>query len=288
VKGNAVHRDASTPGARFRKSLCGMVAVDTEVDVSRVSCKLCLARLRAPQSAPERKGRKGKRLRPGDALAELLAPKADPPPRITPELWAGSCKGGEHRRCGECALCKWEWEANLWGAPEVSAHNRVHQLRRAVDAPRWPSLDGALSGLVDFERNGRAGPSASGGILQRIELGPIDGITRADDPLMRRGGELVAVRKALELAYPIGGHAKLSHNACRALLVCRVPGILTPMPTYEVLATELGVDEGDVRAVVRHGRSIVSLELAERGLIPWPRTPRRGRVDVQQMREVVA
>jgi hypothetical protein len=269
-----IHFDATRPGDRVRRAMCGWLAVDMDTDVSRVTCKVCLTHFASGRrDAVERKTKPLE-----DALrvelAQIMAPKADAPPRLTPALWAASCRGGEHRRCGDCVVCEYERELAKWehAAPDRYVEQTVVPLG---GRPRWSSLAAAIVQLVEYERHGRAGPSAAGGILQRIELGPIDGIARADDPLMRRGAELVAVRKALEFAYPVGGHTALTSAQCQSILVCRTPGVLAPMPSFEVLAMEHGVSEGDVRAVVRHGRDVVTCELAERGLIPWP-SRRRG------------
>jgi hypothetical protein len=272
------HLDATQAHHRVRQALCGYTNVTVEIDISKVDCVLCRRLFAAGDKVATKRKTSSSRAEIVDALgvavAELLAPKAGAPPRLTPAMWAGSCRGGEHRRCGECELCLHDREMAKWehAAPDRYVEQRVVPLN---GRPRWSSLAAAIVQLVEYERHGRAGPSAAGGILQRIELGPIDGIARADDPLMRRGAELVAVRKALEFAYPVGGHAVLTSAQCQTILVCRTPGVLAPMPSFEVLAMEHGVSEGDVRAVVRHGRDVVTCELAERGLIPWP-SRRRG------------
>jgi hypothetical protein len=212
------------------------------------------------------------------AFRATLAPTADAPPRMTPQLWSTSCKGGEHRRCGECEICEWERSAQLWAA--VSPWNVHHELIRDESAPRWGSLAAALIALVEFERHDRCGPSALGGILDRVRrgaTGDAGGMARPDDPLLRRAGELVRVRQALELAYPDGAHA-LPAPKCRALLLLRTPGCVGEMPTYEALGELFGMSAGELQSLVRAGRRRVGDELAARGLIPAARMVRRGAV----------
>jgi hypothetical protein len=202
------------------------------------------------------------------ALAHSLAPTAGPPPVITPQLWAETCKGAEHRRCGRCDLCAWEREAERWAA--VSPWTKRHALARPAGAPLWPSLAAALIALVDWEAHDRCGPSAMGPMLDRVRAGDISGDggrSRPEDPLLQRAGDLVAVRQALEHAFPEGGHV-LPVRVRMRLLLERTPGVLQRVPTYEELAAREGVAAGDIRALVRTGRERVAMELIERGLIP--------------------
>lgn len=276
------------PGDKAHAALCGWTYVDVEADVSLVTCKTCLSMLAAGRSAP-RCGRNAGRVTVasaelgqvlGEALRATATPSAGPPPRVTPQIWATSCKGGEHRRCGACALCVWEREAGLWAA--VAPWNRELRLARPEGAPRWPSLAAALVALVEWERHGRTAPSAFGGVLECLRRGDLGdgGRSRPDDPLLRRAGELVRVYQALELAYPEGGHARLSAEQCRDLLLVRTPGVLIALPTYEALAAELGESVGELRVLVRTGRAVVSAELVQRGLIPLEPARARRRADV--------
>lgn len=268
------------PGPDVRRAFCGWIEVDCESDVSRVTCKACLARL-----AADRKATKSERAAPVgatrsevvgavvEALAATLAPRAAASPRVTPQLWSASCKGGEHRRCGECEVCLWEREAQLWAA--VSPWNREPEVRRPEGAPRWSSLAAALVAFAEFERHDRTAPSALGGILDRVrrgDTGGSDGGRRGDDPLLRRAGELVRIKLALEHAYPDGAHAKLTAAQCKDILLWRTPGVLhTGLPTYEMLSAAFHVDAGELQALVREGRRRMTAELAARGLIPYPK-----------------
>lgn len=234
-------------------SLCGWLFVNCESDASKVTCRACLKLLTSGPVAI------------ADVVA-TLAPTAGPPPILTPALWGASCRGGE-QRCGACDLCEWERSANLWAA--VSPWAQRHVLAVAVDAPRWPSVASALSELVEWERAGRTRPSALGGLLRRIELGETGGRSqRRSEGHLGRAGELVAVRQALELAYPSAAH-RLPQEVRMALLCVRLGAAVRP--TYEELAAELGETEGELKALVRHGRAAVTGSLSARGLVPMPR-----------------
>lgn len=288
-----MHLDASEPDQR-RRARCGWSFVDVETDISKVTCKVCLEMFRAGRtSAVARCGRQAgpSSVAGADLSTELaaafsatLAPTAGPPPRVTPQLWAASCRGAEHRRCGGCELCAWEREASKWEA--VRPWNRTHVERRPESAPRWPSLAAALVALAEWERHDRHGPSAMGGILRRIESGEIGdgGRSRPDDPLMHRAGELVRVRQALERAYPEGGHAGLTAGQCKGLLMARTAGVEVAVPSYEALSERLGVVEGELKALVRAGRRVLTEELGGRGLIPLVSGRRRTVVTTSVMR----
>lgn len=273
-----VHLDASQPGQPLRRALCGWLDVDTETDLSKVSCKICLTRSRsaaralAPRERPVSGDELGREV--AAALRATATPTAPAPPRMTPALWAASCRGAEHRRCGDCDVCVWERDAERWAAvaPWNDARERP---KRPESAPRWPSLASALVALAEFERHDRAAPSAMGGILDRVrrgEMGTTDS-GRSDDPLLRRAGELVRVRQSLEAAYPVGAH-EIPAEKCRALLLLRTPGVVPEMPGYDALAVLFAVTVGALQALVRTGRRHVSEDLAARGLIPPPRLRR--------------
>jgi len=273
-----IHLDASRAGDPLRRARCGWLDVDTETDATKVTCKSCLARVAASRLEAAPRGRAAtadltKEIKA--AFQATLAPTASISPRITPALWASSCKTAV-RRCGECELCQWEREAQLWAA--VSPWTKHHALILPEGAPRWSSLTAALAAFVEFERHDRSSPSALGGILDRVRRGATGEATsaRPDDPLLRRAGELVRVRQALELAYPDGAHS-IPAEKCRALLLLRTPGIVAQvMPGYEELGQLFGAATGELQALVRNGRKVVGDELARRGLIPIPRPALRG------------
>jgi hypothetical protein len=281
------------------KGLCGWAAVDVETDVSRVTCKVCLSMLagkraknatsRSLSQAPTRNELSAELARGIRAELGTAVALADATPVITPAVWASSCKAAEYRRCGDCAICVWEREAERYAF--AAPWNRSQAPARLEGAPRWPSLAAALAALVEFEAHDRTTPSALGGMLDRMRRGATgssSGEACPDDPLMRRAGELVRVRQALELAYPEGAHESIPAEKLRAVLLLRTPGVAATMmirerksacdaptmPSYEQLAELFAVSVGELLALVRKGRRIVVEDLAERGLIPIPR-PRR-------------
>lgn len=294
----AVHMDASKPGQVLRWGLCGFSG-DTETDVTKVTCKSCRKRFSTGAGAAKGRARRAKSV---DELAQLLAPKAPFPPRMTPSELAVCCRasqGRDVRRCGDCAICVWEREANLWGDVSVSAHNRQLRLAKPEGAPRWPSFKGALRALHEWDLHDRAAQSSSAGILARLQRGaPCDGgASRPDDPMLNAAGEIVLVREACRRAYPEGAH-KLSQAERIALLMLRTPGVVDgtkdqrqaqaravaapgvepyEMPTYEALAEATGCTVGDLQALVNNGRYLVAVDLHVRGLIPSPRAGMRRR-----------
>lgn len=268
-----IHLDASEPG-KPRRALCGWSFVDTSTDVSLVTCKACLQVLQRGRSRSERAL--------DQQAQEILAPKAGPPPRLTPQLWGASCRGGEHRRCGVCEICLWEREAGKWNHAAPWSDGPGEE--RA--GPRWPSAGAALLAYVEGVAHGHELASTIGSMLERIARGEtfsVGGIPEREGAAHRRAGDLLAVERALEVAYPEGGHSKLSAQASRWLLLWRTPGVVAvwdtrkasikasqplPMPTYEELAVQHGLTVGDVRALVRVGRERVTAELVRRGVIP--------------------
>lgn len=253
---------------RVRVSVCGWVEVDCEADVSRVTCKACLAAVskrRVHGARAHALGWKAAML--GEAIREALTPSADFPPRLTPPVWASSCRAWRGPRCGACVLCLWEAEATRWNA--VRPWTEVCRRGPILGTPRWGSLRAALVDLVLWERDGRAVDSAFGRVLSRLRLGELgdDGSApMRDGRMVRRADDVVAVRKALERAYPDGAH-RLSQAHRIGLLVVRVAGLLTPTPSYEELSAALGESEGELRALVRAGRREVMASLEDRGLI---------------------
>src|SRR5687768_10204877 len=114
----AVHLSASRAGDVLRKGLCGFFDVDLESDISLVTCRECLKRHAKGQDAPKGTRADSKGLADAGELARAVAeagaqpsdlrPCAPAPPIVSAPLWAASCKGAEHRRCGSCELCEWE------------------------------------------------------------------------------------------------------------------------------------------------------------------------------------
>lgn len=279
-----MHLDATRAAGDLHTSLCGFVGVQTTSDASRATCRACLARLRRGARAPA--SRRVLTGAPHEAalLTELhlavaeapsLAPSAGPPPRLSPAVWQASCRGGEHRHCGECALCLWERDARMWS--HVAPWTRELRPERSADAPRWPSLDTALLALVEHERTGRTRSSMLGGLLERMARGDVGG-ERDPRKVVERtivvATDVVDVQRALERAYAAGS-PPLSPADCARVLLERTPSALAGVTTYEALAARYGVSEGLLRSVVKHGRAVITEDLVGRGLIPAPRVRAR-------------
>lgn len=285
TKRRTIHLDATKAGAVLRTAQCGWLDVDTTTDITAVTCGSCRQHLRTGAKPATARSRITGTIGSSELNAELLQavaavlqPKAGPPPRLTPALWDASCVRAT-RRCGSCELCAWEREAERWAfsAPWL----KQHRVRRPSGAPAWRSLAAALVALADWEHHDRSGPSAMGPMLERIARGAVGdgGASRPEDPLLRRAGELVRVRQALEEAYeggaelaavPEGPPVVLSRAECMRVLLMRTAGVLEAVPTYEELSAQLRVTRGELRALVRRGRRYLTVDLAARGLIPPP------------------
>lgn len=272
-KPKRVHLDDTESGSRVSQALCTWTAVDTTTDLTQVTCHMCLHKLRgtSPVSTRNEVARAEIARVAAEAYAKTLIPKAPAPPVLTAPVYATVCRSHE-RRCGCCVVCEHESQMRRYDDPREPKHARDCGRRS------WTSLSAALVALSDWEKHNRAGRSACGPILDRIESGEIGdgGRGRVDDRLMVWADDVVHVRQALEAAYPENAHPLLSAQQCRALLMTRTPGILSgPMPTFEALAEELCVSAGELKALVRSGRDRVTVELAGRGMIPDPK-PQRG------------
>jgi hypothetical protein len=244
-----VHFDATKPNDVGHTALCGFPQVDTEVDVTKVTCELCLRLLRArarpanDNAAPKSSKKKGKPLTKSEFAAEVDAPglrrkrhKAGPPPRFAAPTWGSKCPfewkaDGRYapvtRHCGNCPVCA--HERDMAQAIEESHRRKVHTLRRPERAPKWDSLNAALVALVEHETHERTSPSAFGFMLARCERGDLmtdNGSSRPDDPQMLRADDLVHVRQALSVAYPEGAHPMLTARQCMTVLIARTPGAM--------------------------------------------------------------
>lgn len=313
MKQAKVHLDGTERSGPLHRSLCGYFNVAVTSDATEASCKVCLALLRRGTRArdhfvPAHASNDVAHLLHVALERELpkLAPTAGPPPRLTAPLWDASCRGAEHRRCGDCELCAWEREAERFSF--ASPWTKQHQLARAEGAPRWGSLNQALLAMLEHEASGRVGRSALGGQLDRLARGDSGG-ERDPRKVVRRevvaANDVVHVQVALERAYADGWEA-LSAAQCARVLLERTPGANevvstfngTQIPSenfktepagvtaYEVLAAHYGVGEATLRAVVKQGRRAMTEDLATRGLIPARGLRARQVVEASTWREV--
>jgi hypothetical protein len=204
-------------------------------------------------------------------LAPTLAPAAGPPPRLTPQLWGASCKGGE-ARCRDCDLCAWQGEVERWS--HAAPWSRQHELEHDETAPRWSSLAAALAAVLEYERTGRDVGSALGSILARAERGEKGQMARDPRRVSRevhRAHDIVHVQAALERAYSAGQHG-LTPAECVRVLLERVAGALPELTPYGTLTERYGgLGEDALKALVKHGKRAVGDDLVSRGLLPRPR-----------------
>lgn len=227
--------------------------------------------LREPKRAP-------------DGPPETL-PKAPPPPYVMGALepvdeddigvpWSSTCRGGRQGRCGVCPLCEWEKLANRWH--QLSPWFPELKPEREENSPRWPSVYAALRALAEHELHGRHAPSPLGAILDNLRTGAIR-LRRAgttyrrdrEDPIMRRASEVAEIARAVDAAYYRNRWA-MDPDECGAMLLMSIDGVVPYRITSEVLGKLVDMQPWAARAVVRHGVTTVTVELAARDLIPEP------------------
>lgn len=202
-------------------------------------------------------------------------PKAPPPPRLTAETWPQTCIKRDVR-CGGCALCAWEMEAERWH--QYAETYQADPVRFGVPAEQrflFRSLSHALQALAEWERHDRWSPSAMGPLMDRLEQGATHGQAGTnyrrdrEDPFLRRATDVVEVRRAVAEAY--GGNPwGIGDAECVIMLMARVGGDRDVLPTYEALAERHKLPAGTCRNLVRYGRRRIAVELAARGVIPMP------------------
>lgn len=273
---NAVHYDVGRSDGPLRFGLCG-VSGAVETDISKVTCKMCQARFVAGNKRPKREASFSASAQDvsqpfAKAYADLLdAPGM--PPKHTPQLAASMCRGTMHNgeyvlvRCRRCELC--EYEADVERYAYAAPWATKHVVRRGGHA--WLSLNAALRAWALWKQEGPLASSAQGLMLDKVRdgtLGSNQSGAKGEDMNLERAGDLARVEQALALAYPEGGHAKLTATQCKTLLLDRTPGVRVEMPSYEERAEELGVGVGELKAIVKHGRTVMYEDLLGRGMIP--------------------
>lgn len=276
MKRARVHIDDTQAGQPMRVALCGWLSVETTESIDLVTCRSCLAVARGERPKP-RTNTDTRTFLDFPAfvrdlhLALPLEPKAGSPPVLDARTWSGTCKGAEHRRCGECVLCLHEREIDKWH--HASPWNKEHHIARDANATRWGSLDSALRAYVQHEQTGRDLQSSLGGVLARAARHDVGRTARNSEHLSRefdRGLDVVPVALALERAYA-GGHAGLASSDCIRILLERTDGILPARTTYEELYHRYHIGPDSLKGLVMLGRRKMTEELAARGVIPPPR-----------------
>lgn len=291
-----VHLDAREAGDVVARALCGWIAVETDADISRVTCARCIAKHTRGMVTGRELGTLAASLGDGlrsvsSAVEHLFGKTAGPPPRMDAAAWSASCKGApDHVRCGNCPLCVWEREAERW--LDTRRWDVEHVTGPRDGVPRWSSLVSALRALLAYGQHDRNAPSAFGAVLDRCRRGDMMGggnDSKGEDPLMRRAGDVMPVWLAVERAFPERWHGVLTSTACVSVFLLRTRGLIEgEMPSYEALAVEHGISIGDLKSIVKRGRSFVTVELAARGLIPMPRAEEGLAEEVERCMERLA
>jgi hypothetical protein len=268
------HMDNTQADAAMRMALCGWPTNETTTHADEVTCKSCLALLRARSMAAQHEIGLSKtdsiQRKLVEAFKASSIPSAGAPPLLNASVWPATCKGGE-QRCHECALCEWERDAERWSS--VSMYNVTHRPTKPSGSPKWPSMNAALIAFVEWKMVGPSEPSAMKGQIACIERGYLEARSSviSESENMRRAAEFVIVDKSLDLAYPENDQVHgLKSMQCRDILAHRTPGIPWGVTSYEELSERYAVGVGVLKSVVKRGRTVVSIELAARGLIPEP------------------
>jgi hypothetical protein len=287
-----LHMDAAASSdGPLHRSLCGFVAVKTTSDPTAATCRLCLARLRSGDVAAQPTRLPSPLLHAittGELAAELhvavgavaasLAPSAGAPPRLTAEQWASSCKGGEHRRCGECELCLWERDAQIWA--HVAPYYDEQSDQCGEGARRWSTLDKALRSVAEWRAHGRdaaALRSATGVMLERLKRGEsatmgTHGVAPREPKAIAASADLLDVERAVQI-----GARELGPDALPAVaaMYARATSDAATRPSFASLAIETGLTEPALRAAVSRLRARVTDDLCARGLLTVPRARMR-------------
>lgn len=216
---------------------------------------------------PKGRRSRGKRAEREADDEELRWPRSlhDPLTRRHAELWRAVMEGLADEALGE------------WRGPRSTG------VRNG-----WPSLVAALLAfaVVDARREKRgADASALGRQLDALEGGTVgcgSGGNGTETALVREMSGHVVERAVLEAFRPRAADYEhrhgLGYELCVELLVdgvCGLPEITRRSYRRAVTAAELaevhGVSVDVARAVVAHGRRVVTVELAARELLPAPR-----------------
>lgn len=280
-----IHYDTGRSDGPLRFGLCSLSGL-VDSDISKVTCKMCQARFVAGNKRPKEKAPSF-----SASVADIAQPFAQAyaalldspgmPPRLTPEIWNSTCKGAVHGPCRHCSACERDAEIDRYAF--AAPWQKKHVLRRGGYA--WPSLSAALRAWALWKQEGPMASSAQGLMLDKVRdgtLGTNSSAAKGEDVNLERAGDLARVEQALTLAYPDGGHARLTATQCKTLLLDRTPGVRAEMPSYEECAVLLGVGVGDLKAVVKHGRTVMYEDLLARGLVPRA-TPKREKPAVSRV-----
>ncbi len=268
-----VHYDTTKSGDTLKASLCGMMGIDVEQDISLVTCKMCQARFVAGNKRPAAKppsfsATAADISQPFAQAYATLLDSPGMPPRMTPETWNSTCKGAVHGPCRHCSACERDAEIDRYAF--AAPWKKQHGIQRA-GGWAWPSVSAALRAWATWKQEGPSQSSAQGLMLEKVRdgvLGCNASSAKGEDINLERAGDLARVEQSLCLAYPDGKHATLTAAQCKTLLLDRTPGVRVVMVSFEDMAPLLGVGVGELKAIVRHGRTTMYEDLLQRGLVP--------------------
>lgn len=264
------------------RTLCGLAAALLADEAAKVTCKKCR---RILDRSPDRRAPVTIEEAAREILHVIGGPPVQPYPSLTPEIWramrcrlyvarreAGESRGERGAMCF-CDFClidasnarakaNWETEQQL----------RPHRQH----AHPFGSVNQALEAWARWTLNGASVRSSQGSLqarcLEIARLGTHVQTTRRhdrEDLSIRRVTYATDVDRAIARAYAQPADRRgLTLAQCRALLLASVA---SDAPSLEEQAEALGVSERIVRAVVRHGRRQVTIELVVSGYIPEPR-----------------
>lgn len=276
-------------GLALSTSLCGRMASTITTDGAEVTCKDCLRLLTAKPKPRKVSWEEAVR-----AAAHLLAgPPVTPQPSITPALWASmDCRrgvlddghiqalrmtpaawlerGGTGLRC-QCEVCRTE-ENNTAARIQWDEEQQARPHRR-YDCD-FGSLNAALDLLASWRADGPSVRSAFGSMQSRAQesarLGTQVQTTRRvdrDSLEIRRAGQVRDIEKALTRAFVEEQSRRgLEREACVAIVLSVARGA-----DVDWWATRTGLTARAIKSLVAHGKRLASIELAARGVIPWPR-----------------
>jgi hypothetical protein len=274
----ALHLPAHDESAELGRSLCGRSAVWLSSD--KATCKQC-AKLQ---------GSRHDFTRPVSweeaftDLGNLLAPRITPSPPVTPDSWRRMrCRHGEamtpaqwdmaardgnkhpHYRICQCDFCDHDMrEAKVRAEHEQSQQVRPHRKHAFPFGSYRAALLHALHRPSVLRSS--AG-SAQARAEETAKLGTaVQTTVRERDPNVRVDLAL-DVRRCIERAFADEQSRRsyeLHHCVTAMLDLVRDPPLYTD--EYDAIHS--------VRAIQRHGRKHVQIELAIAELTPWPRAPR--------------
>lgn len=206
------------------------------------------------------------------SVAHLLAgPPIEPYPDLEPGVWHRMrCRTGSRCSCPFCLADTLNARAlATWHAEQQARPHQKHQYE-------FGSVNAALEALLRWRLDGASARSSQGGIQSRAEetakLGTqVQTTSRFDrDSIeIRRATWAADVEKACYRAFAEEQERRgLTQHQCVAITLSSIDSKVTPAEWSE----RTGLTTRAVKALIRHGRELVTIELAAVGYIPRPRS----------------